>query len=192
MPRLNRLFDFRAEEAILHGGEAQSRIHNKRKPDTIYGLQGTNLLNQQLEAISRQIQSQVSEETQVAGSASAIRFTPFKKRERPLIFPFLISEAKTERGDSFEQCEAQTAFPIWNLLRLQEELQIYSKKGLDEQGGPLVWFFANRGEDWRLYGCYTDTVIGDHQTESSRTSYVSAYFPKRNSVQLNIIADSIT
>ena len=52
------------------------------------------------------------------------------------MFPCLIWEAKTESGNSFEQCEAQTAFPIWNLLRLQEELEVHAKTGLSVQGGP--------------------------------------------------------
>jgi hypothetical protein len=92
---------------------------------------------------------------------TAFQFTPFEDRARPLVFPYLISEAKTERGDSFEACERQTAFPIWNLLKLQENLQVCSQQRLEEQGGPFVWFFANRGEEWRLYGCFTDIEEDD-------------------------------
>jgi hypothetical protein len=128
-----------------------------------------------MDAISRIIQSVVTRETRDAGSASVLQFTPFKKSARPLMFPFLISEAKTDRGDSFEKCDIQTAFPIWKLLRLQEELQTQASKDLAEQGGPLVWFFAYRGEDWRLCGCYTDTEESKVQGQSSNKSYVSLY-----------------
>ena len=85
---------------------------------------------------------------------SVIKITPFQHGRDPLIFPFLISEAKTERGDSFEACERQTAFPIWTLLTLQQKLQSVAILPLGEQGGSLVWFFSNRGEIWQVYGCY--------------------------------------
>jgi hypothetical protein len=122
--------------------------------------------------ISTAIQDRVAGATDVTKSRSVIDFTPFEERKRPLMFPFLISEAKTERGDSFDACERQTAFPIWKLLRLQDELQIRAQQTLSEQGGPLVWFFANRGEDWRLYGCYVDTEEDNEDEENLSTSYV--------------------
>jgi hypothetical protein len=122
--------------------------------------------------ISTAIQDRVAGATDVTKSRSVIDFTPFEERKRPLMFPFLISEAKTERGDSFDACERQTAFPIWKLLRLQDELQIRAQQTLSEQGGPLVWFFANRGEDWRLYGCYVDTEEDNEGEENLSTSYV--------------------
>jgi hypothetical protein len=123
--------------------------------------------------ISTAIQDRVAGATDFTKSRSVIDFTPFEERKRPLMFPFLISEAKTERGDSFDACERQTAFPIWKLLRLQDELQIRAQQTLSEQGGPLVWFFANRGEDWRLYGCYVDTEEdNEDEEENLSTSYV--------------------
>jgi hypothetical protein len=122
--------------------------------------------------ISTAIQDRVAGATDVTQSRSVIDFTPFEERKRPLMFPFLISEAKTERGHSFDACERQTAFPIWKLLRLQDELQIRAQQTLSEQGGPLVWFFANRGEDWRLYGCYVDTEEDNEDEENLSTSYV--------------------
>lgn len=150
----------------------------RRKPDRVQGLQQTNYFDCRIEAISKQIQHQVIGETPATGSASVLKFTPFKEQERPLMFPFLISEVKTKKGGSFQQAEAQTAFPIWKLLRLQEELETQAKMRLDEQGGPLVWFLANKGEDWRLYGCYIETQETEDQEHSSSTSYVRLYLPK--------------
>jgi hypothetical protein len=119
----------------------------------------------------------------VTKSGRNIEFTPFEERKHPLMLPFLISEAKTERGDSFDAIERQTAFPIWKLLRLQEEVQIQAQQLLSEQGGPLVWFFANRGEDWRLYGCYLDTEEDDEDREKNlSTSYVSLQTVPRENV----------
>jgi hypothetical protein len=141
-----------------------------RKPDRVYGLQQTKFFTQALQAITATIQDRVTEEVEVDEIFKAFQFTPFEERARPLIFPFLISEAKTERGDSFDACERQTAFPIWTLLRMQEVLQVMSKQRLTEQGGSLVWFFANRGEEWRLYGCFTDLK---EDGKDQQTSYVS-------------------
>lgn len=152
---LNHIFDYRADEFIVHGGEAHYDLR-PRRPDRVYGLQQTKFFTQALQAIIAAIQDRVTEEAGLDENFKAFQFTPFEERARPLILPFLISEAKTERGDSFDACERQTAFPIWTLLRMQEELQARSNQGLAEQGGPLVWFFANRGEEWRLYGCFID------------------------------------
>ncbi|PVH82411.1 hypothetical protein DL98DRAFT_653163 [Cadophora sp. DSE1049] len=164
---LNRIFDYRADEFIVHGGEANYDLR-PRKPDRVYGLQQTKFFAQALQAITATIQDRVTEEAELDENLGAFQFTPFEERARPLIFPFLISEAKTERGDSFDACERQTAFPIWTLLRLQEQLQARSEQCLTEQGGSLVWFFANRGEEWRLYGCFTDI---EEDSRDQHTSY---------------------
>jgi len=122
-----------------------------------------------MKKISDAIQHRVAGATDLKEPRGIIQFTSFEDRGHPLVLPFLISEAKTERGDSFDSCERQTAFPIWKLLRLQEELQIQAQQLLSEQGGPLVWFFANRGEDWRLYGCYLDTENNEDEEENLST-----------------------
>jgi hypothetical protein len=110
-----------------------------RKPDRIFGLPQTKRIEELL--------GKVTTNTAQAAVRKAININPFGDRKDPIILPFLISEPKTERGDSFESCERQTAFPIWKLLRLQEELQKVSKRSVNESGGPLTWFFSNRGED---------------------------------------------
>jgi len=63
---------------------------------------------------------------------------------------------------------------MWKLLNLQLGLQVKSQERLEEQGGPFVWFFANRGEEWRLYGCFTDIEDDDND---QGTSYVSSSGP---------------
>ncbi|KAE9371916.1 hypothetical protein N431DRAFT_342019 [Stipitochalara longipes BDJ] len=168
---LNRIFDYRADELIIQGGEAHFELR-PRKPDRVHGLQQTKFFTQAIQAITSNIQIRTMEAATAGGlneTLTAFQFTPFEERARPLIFPHLISEAKTERGDSFEACERQTAFPIWTLLKLQEDLQIRAGQRLEEQGGPFVWFFANRGEEWRLYGCFTD--IEDDDIDQS-TSFI--------------------
>jgi hypothetical protein len=73
---------------------------------------------------------------------------------KDVFYPFLVLEAKREigPGPGWSGIEHQTAFPIRDFLLLQKRLR-------DETGGelqPLVWFFAFRGEEWRLYGAVPD------------------------------------
>lgn len=70
----------------------------------------------------------------------------------PLLFPFLLLEAKREKdAEGFQAMELQTAMPIRNALGLQYELTKLlesSRNVLDVPGGPLIWFFAFCDEDW--------------------------------------------
>ncbi|TVY81443.1 hypothetical protein LSUE1_G006252 [Lachnellula suecica] len=71
----------------------------------------------------------------------------------PLLFPFLILEAKSEKSAcGFDDIQTQTAFPILALIKLQQDLQ-GQIAGMDSGAAPLVWFLANRGDAWRVYGC---------------------------------------
>ena len=93
-----------------------------------------------------------------------MRSNPFKEGADPLLFPFLILEAKKEDGVGFESMLTQTCFPIWALLKLQEDQQ---EQVTDPDPGvsPFVWFFGSRGDSWRVYGCYI--------TEDEPVKYVS-------------------
>jgi len=55
--------------------------------------------------------------------------------------------------------EAQTAFPIYTLLKLQEGLEKQSDGNHERRCESLVWFLSYKGEEWRLHGCFT--VHGD-------------------------------
>lgn len=81
-----------------------------------------------------------------------IRSCPFKDVVNPLLFPFLILEVKSEKSkDGFDDILTQTAFPILALLQLQADL--HEKVPGREGSEALVWFLANRGDVWRVYGC---------------------------------------
>ena len=69
----------------------------------VYGLLQINRFSRALEKVTENIPETLE---------NVVEITPFKNRKDPLIFPFLITEAKTERGDSFEASECQAAFPI--------------------------------------------------------------------------------
>ncbi|KAL2794338.1 hypothetical protein BJX66DRAFT_201489 [Aspergillus keveii] len=72
------------------------------------------------------------------------------KNDMDSCFPFLVVEAKSEKGTvGFDSIERQTAFPIRAMLDIQKHLETASSG----QMRPLVWFLANRGDEWRVYGC---------------------------------------
>lgn len=81
-----------------------------------------------------------------------IQATPFHRRGEPLLFPFLTMEAKSEEGGGFSRCGIQTSLPIWSLLKSQGKLSELGAP-LNELAGPLVWYIAYIGDDWRVSGC---------------------------------------
>jgi hypothetical protein len=106
----------------------------KQKPDRIYGLKQTSKLKFYLKPQTN------------------LRHSPFS--DGLLSYPFLILEAKKESGTyGFSDVEDQTAFPIRTLLKIQQALQFASAPDTINKFGPLVWFLANRGDEWRVYGC---------------------------------------
>ena len=145
----NSLFDDRTQEPIIHDPLIRSEI-TKHEPDRVYGLQATKNFNQLL--------SQTASGSLGASDGTTVgervRSSPFKEGTEPLLFPFLVLEAKSESSSNgFGDIQIQTAFPIFALLKLQEDLQAQAKAS--ELGViPLVWFFANRGDAWRVYGCF--------------------------------------
>lgn len=147
----NLLFDNRAERLIMH--RPLMKIHlPKKKPDRIFGLKKTEAFAEILNVDER-------------NSDEAPRCSPFKNSTDPLLFPFLIIEAKPEKKSSgFEETQTQTALPIWELLKLQERIRV-EVPGHSHCGSPLVWFFANEGDTWRVYGCYV--------TQNEPKQYVS-------------------
>ncbi|KAL4800581.1 hypothetical protein BDV19DRAFT_384394 [Aspergillus venezuelensis] len=75
------------------------------------------------------------------------------KGDIDMCFPFLVLEAKSEKNSvGFGSIERQTAFPIRTMLNVQRGLEVASLKSLT----PLVWFLANQGDEWRVYGCVPD------------------------------------
>lgn len=138
---LNPLFSERAEEFIVHEDVALP----KQRPDRVYGLRKNKLFGSLLKAQSasgRQVRD-------------IVKCSPFKEAREILLFPFLIIEAKSAKGpDSFDQIEMQTAFPIRTALRMQEDLQKQSDLVITSA---LVWFFAYRSDEWRVYAGFCET-----------------------------------
>lgn len=159
----NNLFEDRAEEFILYEGILRSEL-KKQGPDRVYGLKNTRNLDSLLSSLAPPELANEPGDT----VADVIKHTPFSSDVDPLLFPFLLLEAKSESSNSgFDAIQIQSAFPIRALLKLQEDLQSNSPIS-DPAMAPLVWFLACRGDAWRVYGAY----LAPGQNESP-TFYVS-------------------
>lgn len=81
----------------------------------------------------------------------SVKTSPFRADGASVIFPFLAVEAKSEKGrDGFSDIEAQTAFTIRTLLRLQQDLCDIADQDSEFEASPLVWFLSYKGEQWRV------------------------------------------
>jgi hypothetical protein len=141
----NQLFDHRLEHVVVHDPKVKDKLQlPDKKPDRVVGLQETKAFEEIFEEFSKEF-----------GDEEVVnRLTPFNDTLQPLLLPFLILEAKSERSaDGFKKALVQTALPIWALLRLQEDVRVRASGDLSNTA-PLVWYFANRGDSWRVYGCY--------------------------------------
>jgi hypothetical protein len=135
--RPKRVFANRAGARVVY--EASEQLLDKgvkgkgKEPDRVFGLAHTVVLNQHIVA------------------RWDIRHSPFA--DGKILYPFLTIEAKSEKGSpGFESVETQTAFPIRTFLQLQQNLSDSTRMKMD----PLVWFFANQGDEWRVYACVVD------------------------------------
>ena len=125
----------------MHHDKASEAQLPRHAPDRVYGLRNSGILSHAID--------------QFGGDPCT--FSPFGNAEDPLLLPFLILEAKAEKScDSWDSIEKQTALPIMRLLQQQIRLQQIHEPRLEWEDGPLVWFLANRGNDWRLYAAYSD------------------------------------
>ncbi|GAB1311352.1 Heterokaryon incompatibility domain-containing protein [Madurella fahalii] len=152
-PGINPLFDCHIEEAIIYPPELQSELPKREeKPDRVYGLRSTR----RLERILCSSDKRLSTPGQCIGDS--IKSHPFREDAEPVHFPFLILEAKSEKGsDSFSDAANQTAFSIRELLMIQEDLRVASGDGPDWDAGPLVWFLSYKGEEWKVCIAYIET-----------------------------------
>lgn len=147
------------------------------EPDRVYGLQATRNFQKLLSEPA--VGSSLDGKPHTIGER--ITTSPFKEEVDPLLFPFLIVEAKSAKSpNSFEDIKTQTAFPIFDLLKIQEHLQVrMTNSGSDSS--PLVWFLASRGDAWRVYGCYVSAsnppryVSSNFSTSSLDDSTIATY-----------------
>ena len=162
---ISELFSSRIEETVHQTRDIDPNSYNpKRKPDRMHGLRRTKNFEKVLQEYYAHDESSQATPRPLE---DVLDFSVHPDNGGdPLLFPFLVVEAKSEKGNgSFEHMEMQTQFPIRDMLQLQYRLLKMRGNNMDVPGGPLVWFFANRGEDWRVYGGYV------HE-EDGRPNYV--------------------
>jgi len=148
-----RLFDDRAEEIIVHG---QPKLPKKEKSDRVYGLRMT-------ERLERLVLWSEDKRPYSNGNSigQSIRTSPFRSDGEPVIFPFLVIEAKWEKGrDGFSDIEVQTAFTIRTLLKLQQELRDATDEEIESELSPLVWYLSYKGEQWRVSAAFVKDESG--------------------------------
>jgi hypothetical protein len=119
-----------------------NKLKQGLKPDRVYGLRQTRNLENFLyapcdgEMIARDL----------LGSS------PYSEDGEPLLFPFIVVEAKSGKSDDdWHSIKLQTSIPIFTFLNAQQKLKSAVGKKLKWRSGPWVWFFMNKGEDWRLF-----------------------------------------
>jgi hypothetical protein len=122
----------------------------EQKPDRVYGFRKTS-------RFSRLLDEEISD-PQFKGQElrDILECSPFNEMRDQVLFPFLVLEAKSETGDSFDDIEIQTAFAIKKLLDIQLKLQLATGERSQWQSGPLIWFLSNRGDDWRVAAAYVE------------------------------------
>ncbi|CZR61916.1 uncharacterized protein PAC_11813 [Phialocephala subalpina] len=153
---VNLLFDDRAQEAIIYDIDLQSAMQKKEEPDRVFGLRSTKRLDRLLRWTEDR---RVSSGGKMIGDS--LRSTPFRPDGEPIVFPFLVLEAKSEKGrDNFSDIETQTAFAVHSLLTLQEDLRTAAGDDSEWESGSLVWFLAYKGEQWRVSAAYIDYLLG--------------------------------
>lgn len=125
-----------------------------QRPDAIFGLRQTrNIENLLHDTRRRQLghdaqihAKQLHEELQPSPVDQ-----PLDQNGDELLYPFLVLEAKSSTSDcDWYSIQMQAAFPIRTFLETQHRLRTAADSLEQSQSAPLVWFFANRGEDWRV------------------------------------------
>lgn len=151
-------------EFVVYDDLVKSNIP-KQGPDRVFGLLNTTSFQSLLDSPARpDIQTRPDDTV-----SDLIKSTPFKTETDPLLFPFLVLEAKSESSSrGFDAILTQTFFPIRALLKLQDDLRLYVPEG-EPAFEPLVWFLASRGDAWRLY-CGT-VVKGENGDPTKYVSY---------------------
>jgi hypothetical protein len=105
----------------------------KRRPDRVIGFQETGSFGRRLDEIAGRLQDNAG----IWTIRELVESTVLNGKSGSLLFPFLVIEAKSEHGKAISDCNNQTAFAIWKMLKVQEELHDKSRLQLD-YGGPLL------------------------------------------------------
>ena len=155
------LFSDRAEKSIKH--DLPNLGKHFEAPDRIYGLSQTDNFKILLDSTDKRSLAATPNHS----LRETMKVSPFNPEVEPLLYPFLVMEAKSSKGADRMEANLQTAFVIRTLLELQHDLKSATEEETQWHTGPLVWFFAWRGEMWNLAAAFT-SVLENQQVEYVR------------------------
>jgi hypothetical protein len=166
---VNMIFSDRAETSIHYDPPLPIRSRKKsskkyEQPDRVYGLIETQNFKALLDSANKRVTLD-SEEQLLRDTLEA---SPFRGDRKPLLFPFLLIEAKSDTVGDSAGVEMQSAFTIQRLLTVQGELRTATGAETRWLTGPLVWFFGWHGQDWHIKASFVDDAVG------SLSKFVSA------------------
>jgi hypothetical protein len=128
-------------------------LKKKELPDRVYGLRETNNFKFLLHSADKRAPLDAAQRL----LRETLKSSPFRQDGEPLLFPFLVLEAKSGKGkDHFDSIEMQTAFVIRALLQLQHGLQLATGEDTSWSAGPLVWFLSSKGEQWQIASSFVE------------------------------------
>lgn len=156
---LNQIFDHREDEQVRLDRAVVERLHKDiQKPDAIFGLRQTRNIENLLHDTRKRESEASNQEKQLHELLDpSPLIQPICQKGDQLLFPFLVLEAKSGTSDSdWYSIQMQTAFPIKAFLDTQDRLRRATGRRSKWHSGPLVWFFTNKGEDWRLSAAYME------------------------------------
>ncbi|KAK0620777.1 hypothetical protein B0T14DRAFT_522131 [Immersiella caudata] len=183
---INLLFDCMIDEAIVYPPELQAKLpRREERPDRVYGLRATKRLDR--------ILSRVDKRHGASGQCigDSVRSHPFREDAEPVHFPFLLLEAKSEKGpDSLSDAANQSAFSIRELLLIQQDLQLAAEESPDWDAGPLVWFLSYKGEEWKVSIAYIDKRVDCSRFRIAQV-WRGAVNTRDNALRLLLIVDYI-
>lgn len=126
-----------------------------QKPDAIFGLRRTRNIENLLHDVPKRQMQQSSDTEPQQQLHEILQPSPVDQSGDELLYPFLVLEAKSGMSDcDWHSIQMQTAFPIRTFLETQNRLRTEAGSQGEPRSAPLVWFFGNRGEDWRVSVAY--------------------------------------
>jgi hypothetical protein len=168
---LNRIFGHREDEQIYHDSTVQQELPRATKPDAVYGLRQTRNMENLLNDTACLARPEDGQDILVNESLGE---PPLSEEGDPLVFPFLLLEAKSAKAadSDWHSIQLQSAFPVRTLLCTQELLKNMTESHAKPQADPLVWLFMNRGEDWRVSAAYINHDAAEKTGTVGSTEYV--------------------
>ncbi|KAI9797022.1 MAG: hypothetical protein M1833_005855 [Piccolia ochrophora] len=163
---LNTIFIDRAQDSIIHSPELMKKLPKGEQPDRVYGLQQTRNFEDKLYASlpgNRHVRD-------------LLQRSPLSEDGHPLLFPFMVAEAKSgTSGDDWHSIKLQTAFTIYTFLEVQQTIKLATEERSRWHAGPLVWFFMNKGSDWRLCVAFQTNHTG-HKFNVPRETHIVEFW----------------